>query len=841
MDRLKGLTTQEAEERAAKGLVNVNPDAKHGKSVKEIVLSNLVTFFNILNLCFFIAIIVAGSYKNCLFMIIVLINAGIGIFQEIRTKKKLDSMAILTASHQTVFRDGAEKDVLVEELVMDDVMKMKAGDQIPADAVILSGEIEVNESMLTGEADNITKKAGATIYSGSFITSGEAVAEVIHVGKENYVETISGEAKTFKKVNSQLRNSMNKILKVVSYFIIPLCVGLFLKVFFVQHATWQEAISQMVTSGIGMIPEGLYLLTSIALTLGVLRLAKKRTIVQELYCIETLARVDVLCLDKTGTLTEGTIRLENIYPKFGEEKLSEGFRNILAASCGNNATSEGLLAYFGAPEKPWDTGKIIPFSSERKYSGASFPGHGTYYMGAAQFLFPGDKELIAEVDSYAKEGLRVIVLAHTDEEVTDYMLPENLMCLGFVTMSDVIREDCEKTLQFFKEQGVALKCISGDDPVTVSHIAVSCGMEGAENYIDMSTVSTEEEIAEICEKYTVFGRVKPDQKKMLVRCLQDKGHIVAMTGDGVNDVLALTQADCSIAMASGAEATKHAANIVLLDSNFSSMPSVVREGRRVINNICSASAMYLIKTTFSVLLTIGTILIGKQYPFEAIQLSVISGCAVGIPTALLQLEPSFKPISKHFMSTIFRNAFPPGFTIAIVTFLITNIGLAISDDKSVMMSTICVLCIGWVYFFMLRRIYSPLTTYRRVVCYTMEVVYLLMMILGQHIILGETPLLNFSDVSPTGVLILLGVVTLAPIFIDIFCSIYDRFIDRHVRKLAEESIEEQQGGKEVEVLVDGQVVKGILPTQGKKKRVKHLYQMLKATILGDDFPEENSR
>ncbi len=783
-----GLTAAEVSQRTAKGQINVTENHQ-GRKVRDIILKNTITFFNLMHVAFLVLLIMVGSYKNCLFVINITINTVIGIVQEIRTKKELDSLAILTSSHAQVIRDGKQRSLPVEEIVLDDVVVLKTGDQIPTDAVVLQGEIECNESMLTGEADNITKKENDQVYSGAFVTSGHAVVRVIHVGKDNYIETISGQAKKFKKVNSQLRNSMNQILRIVSVLIIPLCFGLFAKVFWWQELSFKEAVEQACSSGISMIPEGLVLLTSIALTLGVLRLAKKRTVVQELYCIETLARVDVLCLDKTGTLTEGRIKVEKIETLgASEEELHVGFRQLLSAQDVQNATARGLVEFFGPASSRWEVYHVIPFSSDRKYSGVSFTGHGSYFMGAAEFLFPGNTELIEKTRAYADQGLRVILLAKSDKINDTYLLPDDLKPLGFAVMSDVIRKDCQETLRFFKEQGVQLKCISGDDPLTVSRIASKCGMENAEKFVDASTLTTKAQLASALRQYTVFGRVKPEQKKLLVECLQEDGHTVAMTGDGVNDVLALKQADCSIAMASGSEATKHTANIVLLDSNFSSMPAVVREGRRVINNISNASSMYLIKTTFSVLLAIGTIIIGKAYPYSAFQFAIINGCAVGVPTFLLQMEPSFKQVKNDFMQNVFRNAFPAGIFIAVVTFLITNIGLIIDGQNGEMLSTICVLCMGWIYFFMLRRIYSPMSPYRRLIAYTMELVYLLIMIITQRI-------LELTSISLPGVLILIGTITVAPIFIDLFSDLYDRYLARRIQKMAERSGETERSRK----------------------------------------------
>ena len=774
----QGLTKEDVEKRVKEGRVNT-PAAPQGKTVAQIFRTNLITFFNLLNVVFFVLIIMVGSYKNSLFILIILINSAVGIVQELRAKKTLDSLKILTASHQEVIRDGEHVKIDIAEIVEDDLIVLDTGEQIPADSRVISGTMECNESMLTGESDNVLKKPGDLVYSGAFVTSGNALCQVIHVGKDNYIETIAGEAKKTKAVNSQLRNSIDQILHLVSYFIVPLCAALFCKMYFLTGSSLKESVESMVTSGIGMIPEGIVLLTSAALTLGVIRLAQKQTVVQELYCIETLARVDVLCLDKTGTLTEGRIRVERaINMEAGPDKMQEAYQNILASLPSLNETAIGITEYYGETKTPWHTEFVIPFSSERKYSGASFTGQGSWYMGAFQYLIPENKTVSEMIRPYLEQGLRVIMLCYSDRNVTDFSLPEDLRPAGFLVMSDVIRRDCERTLKFFKDQGVDLKVISGDDPLTVSKIAQKCGLEGADKYCDASKLTDKAAVMEAVEKYRIFGRVTPDKKKMMVECLQEKGHTVAMTGDGVNDVPALKQADCSIAMASGSEAAKHTANIVLLNSDFSSLPDVVNEGRRVINNICNAASMYLIKTTFSVLLTLGTLLIGRHYPFQAIQLSIISGCAVGIPTFFLQLEPTFRQISNNFMEKVFRNALPAGIVIAILNLLISNIGIWLDAQNRPMLSTICVLSVGWIYFFMLKRIYSPMSAYRRIVCYIMEVVYLVVMIIGQNI-------LELTYVTLPGIMTLIGIIMISPILIDLFEALYDKRIGPKIQMIAE--------------------------------------------------------
>lgn len=782
---MNGLTKEEVQKRIAEGRINVSPSEKKGKTVPGIILSNALTFFNLLNVIFFVLILFSGSIKNGAFILFAVANTIIGIVTEIRSKRTLDRIRILTDLHSTVIRDGEEKKIPISSLVTDDIVILKTGDEIPTDALVLSGQLEVNESMLTGESDTVVKKADDTVFSGTFVTSGKATVRVIHVGKENYIETISGAAKRMKPVHSILRNNVNRILKIISVIIVPLVAFLFLRLYFLSGRSFQESIVSLVTSGIGMIPEGLFLLTSSALTLGVIRLAKKRTLVQELYCIEALARVDVLCLDKTGTLTEGRLKVEKTVAYCPENDFSFAFLQLVSAEENGNMTSEALRAHFGEITEGWEVQNRIPFSSDRKYSGVSFKGHGSYYMGAPAYLAKGNEKLLAEIASYAEEGLRVLVLAHTPDNRNDYELPDNFTVLGYVVMSDVIRKDCKETLDYFKKQEVALKCISGDDPLTASRIAEKCGLENADRYVDVSSCATKEEIGKLVSDYTVFGRVKPEQKKWIVECLQEAGHTVAMTGDGVNDVLAMKEADCSIAMASGAEATKHAANIVLLDSDFTAMPSVVNEGRRVINNIMNASSMFLIKTTFTILITLGTIVFGGQYPYDAIQFSIISGCAVGIPTFLMQFEPSFMKIRPDFMKRVFRNSFPAGLEIAFFCLMITQVGNLILNDAQ-MMQTICILGIGFVYFFMLKRIYSPMTAYRRIVAYSMEFIYYIVMILGQHI-------LSLKSVEFAGVLVILGIVAITPIFIDLFEAVYDRYIGSGLQRMSDK--DEKTRGK----------------------------------------------
>lgn len=728
---MTGLTEEQVKQRIEAGQVNSNENP-NTKTYKEIIRENTLTFFNFLNIVLLVFVLIVGSFKNSMFVLIIIINTVIGIIQEIRAKKALDKLAILTASKALVLRDGKKMSISTEEIVLDDILFLKTGDQIPADAVILEGSLEVNESLLTGESDTIAKVHEDGLYSGSFVTSGQALCQVIHVGKENYASKITSEAKTFKKHNSELRNSLDKILKVISIIILPLGIAVFAKQFFLVHATFQASVVYTVAAVLGMIPEGLVLLTSVALTLGSMKLAKERTLVQELFCIETLARVDTLCLDKTGTITEGTICVERVEPLIDMD-IPQAMGNLISVLRDDNATFEALHKYF-SPMTNYHLNHIIPFSSDRKYSGAAFSDEGTYLMGAAQFLFPeGNEELLEQCEEYAKKGYRILVLAHSPKMNKETELPEELTPCGLILMTDVIRHEAKDTLAYFDEQGVDLKVISGDDPVTVAAIAKKAGLKNAGAYVDATTLETPADMVKAVKNYSVFGRVTPKQKKQMVMALKAQGHTVAMTGDGVNDVLALKEADCSIAMASGSDAAKNIANLVLLDSNFAAMPHIVNQGRRVINNIRMAASMFLIKTIFSVLLAILMVFFGKAYPFQPIQMSIISACAVGIPTFLLAQEANYEKIQEGFLHHVFMNAFPTALSITICVFGVMMVCSYVYHSNT-MLGTACVLVTGWNYMAALKRVYSPQTKYRVIVITSMQVIFFAGLLIGQDLL-----------------------------------------------------------------------------------------------------------
>lgn len=766
----QGLTQAEVEARIADGQVNAIQDSSN-RSVKDIVMGNTLTFFNFINIVLLALVLSVRSYKNMLFIFIIIANTLIGIFQEIKAKITLDKLKILTVSHVDVIRDGVKKSITVSELVKDDVILLKSGGQIPADGVILDGEVDVNESLLTGESDSIHKTCGSKVLSGSFVTSGKAMCLLTEVGHDCYMEKLSSEAKQFKRYKTELQRNLDTILKFISIIIVPLGIILFAKQYWISGSTYEQAALDTVAAVLGMIPEGLVLLTSVALALGAVRLARRSTLVRELFCIETLARVDTLCLDKTGTITEGHLCVQGEESVKEDVDLEQLMGRMVAALGDENETFQALRQHYKRNQST-NTKLVLPFSSERKFSGVVFEGEGTYLMGAYQFIFPqADPAVLEKIAEYASQGLRVLTVAHSPNEMTDYTLAEDFEIVGFVFMTDVVRKNAPDILSYFEEQGVDLKVISGDDPVTVAAIAARAGLKDADKYIDATTIHTDEEMEDAILKYSVFGRVTPKQKQQMVRLLKQNGRTVAMTGDGVNDVLALKDADVSIAMASGSEAAKNTANLVLLNSDFASLPHIVNEGRRVINNIKAAASMFLIKTGFSVLTALLTIIVGQNYPFQPIQLSVINGCAVAIPTMLLQLEPSFQKVNKHFFREVLRMSMPAAITITAMITIINNIGHSIGTPRE-MLSTVCVLATGWVYLITLRQVYSPMTGYRKFVIYLMQTAYLVAMVIGQRIM--ELVGLNF-----TCVIVTLAAVNFAPMIIDLATKGYDKFFYWH--------------------------------------------------------------
>ncbi|MBQ6412956.1 MAG: HAD-IC family P-type ATPase [Ruminococcus sp.] len=672
---LRGLTSAEAEQRKAEGKVNTASTVKT-KSIKRIFIDNICTVFNGINVLLFILLMVVGSYKNLLFIGVVLFNTVIGIVQEIRSKKSVDKLTILTESKLSVLRDGEIVELNKDELVLDDIILLSRGNQVPADCILVDGECSANESLLTGESDLIAKKLGDELLSGSFIASGNCKCRVNRVGADSYAAKINNEAKYIKKNDSQILKAFKTIINICSIIIFPVGILMFVIKYFVQQQMFNDTVISTVGALVGMIPGGMILLTSTVLAVSVIRLAKKKVLVNEMYCIETLARVDVICLDKTGTLTAEIMNVHDTIPLDCEKDEIMTALSSIAHVDEVNATAEAVHAYTKDIE-PLQCKHFTPFSSETKWSGGEFSNGRTYIMGAAEFVF-SDKEKYAKVYQAideVKDTVRILVLAKSVNPLTDKTLPDDLIPMALILIKDQLRDNVQETVNYFKEQGVTLKVISGDSVKTVQNIAKDCGIEGAENAVDMSTVTTDEELAEVAERCNVFGRVTPAQKKKLLIALKEKGHKVAMTGDGVNDVLALKEADCSVAMAAGSEAARNVSQLVLVNNDFACMPQVVAEGRRSINNIERSSSLYLVKTMYSILLSLFFLFSHHIYPFEPIQLSLIGALTVGFPSFVLALQPNKNIVRGNFTYNIITRAAPAAICIAlniIVTALLSD-------------------------------------------------------------------------------------------------------------------------------------------------------------------------
>lgn len=740
-DAQHGLSAQQVASRTQAGLVNHDTDIPT-KSIGRIVRDNVCTLFNLINAILAVAVLLVGSYKNLLFMGVVLCNMVIGIVQEIRAKQTIDKLSILSSSKVKVIRDGSAQEVGIHDVVLDDVMELSHGNQVAADCILLSGECDVNESMVTGESDAIHKRPGDMILSGSYLTSGHCRARTEHIGEDNYVSHISKGAKYLKKVKSEIMTSLQKIIKMISILIIPIGALLFWNQLRLEDNTVAHAVVNTVAALIGMIPEGLILLTSTVLAVSVIRLSRHKVLVQELYCIEALARVDVLCLDKTGTITEGRMELHDVIPFGGSslEEISQAL-NALAASMEDDSPTFEAIRKNYHQKSDWTAGDIVPFSSDKKWSGAGFEGRGSYVLGAPEFVLKGDTALIEEqLADYAREN-RVLILAHSNAPFQERGLPEGLEVLSFLLIRDVIRQEAEETLRYFTEQGVDLKVISGDNPLTVVNIARRAGLPGAERYVDATTLKTDEDIKNAVEEYAVFGRVTPNQKKQMVTALKELGHTVAMTGDGVNDVLALKEADCSVAMASGSDAARNVSQLVLLDSSFASMPRVVAEGRRSINNIQRSASLFLVKTIYSFVLALGFLFLPLPYPFVPIQLTLISALTIGIPSFVLALEPNKDRIRGNFLKNVISKSLTGAITIIFNVAAVMILSL-IMDVPVESTSSMCVILTGFTGLLLVYRLCVPFNLIRRLLFGTISA-GLLLGVLVFHELFSLVPL-SFS-------------------------------------------------------------------------------------------------
>lgn len=701
-ENIIGLTSNEVAERVEQGKVNIDT-SKPEKTLGTILFKNIFTLFNLLNAVLALSVFLVGSYKNMLFIGVVFFNTIIGIIQEIRSKRAVDKLSIVSGKNSTAIRDGKEVNLQNEKIVIDDILLLSRGSQIPTDCVIIEGDCYVNEGMLTGESELIKKSVGDKLMSGSFINSGNCYVKVTAVGDDNYASKLSKSAKYYKKITSEIFVTIRKIIKVVTFILVPLGTLLFVNQFIFLDNTLESSVVKTVAALIGMIPEGLVLLTSTVLAVSVIRLSKKNVLVQDLYCIETLARVDVLCLDKTGTLTcdemlvEDIIPFENVTKEKAISVLSDFANNSVDFNSTMNAIrkeTEGL---------PFNKAKTVEaFSSEKKCSSAEFENH-SIVCGAGEFILDeNESHLLSNIQQYEKKY-----------RVLTFILIENNKRIPVcnVLLKDKLRENAKETLDYFKLQGVNIKIISGDSVNTIVHIAKNFDIDGADNAVDCTTLATDEDIEKACEKYTIFGRVTPQQKEKIIQALHNNGHSVAMTGDGVNDVLALKRADCSVAMASGSEAAKCVSQIVLADNDFSSMPHIVAEGRRTIQNIQRSSSLFLTKNIFSILLSIIVICFAKLYPFQSIQLSFVGGLTIGIPSFILAMEYNNKRITGNFFVNIITGAIPAGVTITLDVLLIMIFG-GLSGMSQGVIETICVLVTAFTLFALDVKISLPFNKLR---------------------------------------------------------------------------------------------------------------------------------
>ena len=731
---MSGLSTAEVEFRKKAGLSNESVDSST-KTVAQIIRSNVVTYYNLIFLIITILLIVVGSFRDLTFLPIIIANMLIGIIQELRSKKILDDLTILNTPKITVRRNGSDQEVLADELVQDDVITLSAGGQIPADALVLSGNITVNEALITGEADEIVKKEGDSLFSGSFVISGECMAKLEKVGKDSYISGLMLQATQTKEgEQSEMIRALNRLVQTVGVIILPIGAILFLQQYFFSGTTMKDSVTGMVAAILGMIPEGLYLLASVAMVVSVMRLGKQKVLIHDMKCIETLARVNVLCVDKTGTITvpemevaqfilakdqslaaeekeKETDRQSEYKNQAAEEekhKVAKTISDCVRALPCDNATMEALQQYFTEPMEN-SAEKIVTFSSATKYSGVVLAGK-AYVVGAPEFVLQQDYAAVqGTIEVFLEKGYRVLVFAEYEGDLDGKELTEKASPIAFILLNNAIREGAMDTFRYFSKRGVEVKVISGDNPITVSEIAKKAGIRHAEKQVDAATLKTVDAVRKAAKKYTVFGRVTPEQKRLLVQALKEQGKTVAMTGDGVNDILALKDADCSIAMASGSEAASHVAQLVLLDNDFNKMPAVVMEGRRVVNNIGRTASLYLVKNIFSMLLAVFSMLFLIDYPLEPSQVSLISVFTIGIPSFFLALEQNRNQIHGHFLTNVLIQALPAGITDFIVVSGLVIFCREFGVEKECV-STSCTILVAVVGFMILYHIAKPMTS-----------------------------------------------------------------------------------------------------------------------------------
>ncbi|USS84550.1 HAD-IC family P-type ATPase [Fructilactobacillus myrtifloralis] len=757
MQQFSGLTSAEVQARVQQGLKNTEPRPLT-KSTGQIIAENVFTLFNLINVVLAIMVFTTGSYKNMLFILIATVNTLIGIFQELRSKHQVDKMALLSHSPVTVIRNGASQSIAPADVVQGDTLQVTLGDQFPVDGTVLATEeLEVDESQITGEADPISKQVGDPVTSGSFVVSGNALIQVTKVGSATFVNSLTAKIKPTQQNNSQLLRLINRIIKILTIIIVPLG-SILLVSRFLHGVGYSEAILGTVAAMMGMIPEGLVLLSSVTLAVSAYHLARQHVLVRDLASIETLARVDTICLDKTGTLTSGALQFKQLQletTQYTNAEVGEILGSLVNGIGDTNETARTLQSHF--QEHPDPVTDIVPFSSARKWSGGTVGTVGKFAMGAPQFVLDLTPKQQAEVQHLAQAGNRVLALVQATTLQTNEL--QGTQLIAFILITDVIRPDAATTLEYLRNQGVTAKVISGDDPTTVAQIAKETKIPGWNQSVDMSQVGDDADYQELVAEHTVFGRVKPAQKERLIKALQANGHTVAMTGDGVNDILALRQSNCGIAMASGNESTKSIADFVLMNSNFSALINVLKEGRRVINNIDSIASLYLIKTMFSVMLSVLFLFLAKSYPFEPIQLTPINSLMVGIPSFLLALAPAFHPIRDRFIAGITGISLPSALTVVINILVIDGIGSWLHWQQ-LQLSTLSVLVTGFVCWQALILVSRPLNPYKTAIIAGSITLFLITFVVFRHFF-GFASLFSW----PLGVIGVVLILLINPLFL----------------------------------------------------------------------------
>lgn len=763
-----GLTNAQVEERTQNNLLNIST-VKTNKTIGGIFAKNIFTFFNMTCLLVAIALMVVNAYSDMLFMVIVICNTAIGIYQEIRSKKTMDKLSLTNSNFTKVIRDGEEEEIYKTEVVLDDVLSLNPGMQIACDSIVIDGEVEVNESLLTGESQPIKKFKGDSLLGGSFISSGTCKARVDKIGNDNYIADLTAKAKQFKSAKSELLSSLRALIKIISIFMVPIAILMCYNnyTYYTANPAQDYSLLYMVitkTAGciIAMIPAGMFLLTSVALAVSVIRLAKKRTLVQDLYCIEMLARTNVLCLDKTGTLTNGSMSVKDVVMlpcKKTEKDVDKIVSSMVASFHDANHTALALKSYFGKPQ--YSAEKSIPFSSERKFMGCKFRQVGAFKLGAYEYVMEKPTDEIKRLaEQYSFQGFRVLLLAECDDKFSS----SNAKPIALILLQDNIRKDAPKTIEWFKQNEVDIKIISGDNPITVSEVARRCGVDNADKFISLQGMSPNE-VMEVADKFTIFGRVSPEQKAILVKTLKSHGKTVAMTGDGVNDILALKEADCSIAIAAGSDAARSVSQLVLLDSNFSSMPSVVAEGRRVVNNIQKSSSLFLMKTVFAICISIFVLCMNSTYPFSPIQFIMLEMFVIGLPSFFLALQPNTNPIKGKFLSNVAKNTLPAGICLvgSTIAMYIYQMFTGVTSEVVVTMSSIAITAVGFIALF---RMCKPFNWFK-------SVMYIACMSICITLVLTIPELFKYVALTKTDIMFLIIVIYSAyPIYL-LFLKLFD--------------------------------------------------------------------